>query len=356
MIFVAIVLLGNAIFASVAKSQPVNVETLCSFVGFNSGCSGCVFGTHGLCTWVQFTNTSFPQDTYRFLCVPSSGSNSVESDSVVEDANYVCASDPRRESIIPVQLAAVSVGKKRSILTTTTGSGSTGSTGSTTCTGSGTPTGSGLACTGSGGTVVTYSSIVLQLVSTVNTTFFNRALFNAPGSGPYPVDRTSLYGAVGEMLLDGVSDLIPTAAADCAHISSDEIVDLNQLLVGRVETEHDKFCVKLFLAEYLSTRCPQYGVAVSGICQSFATVIDVNCGKRSKVNVRATLSALYVPSDGTCGVVSVSTLGYPVVPDGTAWCLSEFPVTPNGHFEHIAGLDRSIDELADPATEVVYGC
>jgi len=140
----------------------------------------------------------------------------------------------------------------------------------------------------------------------------------------------------------------------------------------------DKWCAKQYMDWTMSTRCPQYGAAVSGICQTAYTMVMVNCGPFAQADIHA--AAFTVEDFNNAGPFFISNIipqsnpvnnkwpspqenwgplaGYHVVDDSTPFCLQANPLQMSGEAEHLLGFDHSVDEMNNFYGDhfVTFGC
>jgi len=295
------------------QTSELDEEAVCAFIGQNSGCSGCVHGTKGQCTWAGIrqgekekkrSGVYFDTAAVDFLCIPTSQlAVFIAESGAWFDGSTVCPSNPGKEPML------------RNIVEDTDATG-------------------------------------YPQASVIFTQAFDDPAIDWP-TIPWPVDRTSFYGAAGLGL-----SVVAGAYLDCAAVSVPELVRLQYeginksatYLNGYLYSERDKFCVRITMAEYLSSRCPQYGVAVSGICNSFYQRILTNC--LGHVNVGSIKNGVEP--------YAKSLESWTVVPDSTPHCLNAFPVWPGGEYGALAGLDTPVEELqalfSSLSPKVLYDC
>jgi len=294
------------------STEHLDLDTLCNQVGVLSGCSGCVHGTKGLCTWVAHVVSSkkrnvqlvaFPADPIHYHCAPTleAKADLAEDADGLEwiNATSLCPRDPTKEPIVRETYD----GAKDNLL-------NEGS---------------------------------FERTSVFTSTWVDSDLSVLPVR-PYAVDRTSFYGAMGASSSYGEYD----NHVDCQDLHSVDLIeeDLDgnggsRLLKGELFSELDKHCVRLALSGLLSTRCPAYGVAVSGLCQSFYDKLRTNCGATTEANVEP-------KTHSDVGVeLSILLEGQFVVPDSTAFCINKFHIEASGHLESLAGLHIPTADLED---------
>jgi len=399
-------------------------------VGENSGCSGCVLGTQGLCDWVEITrvphmpsnlpttlglhnsvNINYPGTrsvgSVRFQCLPSRYADEVfvEFPSVFSSAASMCPADPKKEPIIRQNL---DIGSESAESQTSNPN--------------------------------SYVNI------SVAHTFLSRTHKSktiAFPSDPWPVDRSSRWANAGMLLFtpsdvfnaaqdtfehhgsDGGSwELSNYASWDCAALNNPENLQsdpnwreglsgdspgkfltkvpnttnvIDDLLYmcphggipqagvpfnGTTDLfnwdytesgtplwrEQEKFCARQILNGYASTRCPRYGQAISGICQSTFLLFAANCvqshidtwSDNSGVWTQSSVGYQTYPTPANTWPTPVlqygNLLGYRVVDDATPWCLDSFDVQINGQFESIIGLHKSLAELNSFELAECYAC
>ena len=153
-------------------------------------------------------------------------------------------------------------------------------------------------------------------------------------------------------------------AGTCDVLQSIDLFDPEDFIRGPLTTDHDKFCLQLHLSACalssasfleiasfkfscsfpsdLSTRCPKYGVAVSGICESFFHQLVGNCNfGRASSSIRSAPDMGGLLADVEA-LVSRSLFGLNVVEDNVPFCMHEFALQPSGLMQHMAYLDRPV--------------
>jgi len=327
LVFVTLIVVALANFANQVSATITvdDVEQLCGLVGKNSGCSGCVLGTQNLCRWVAENvivtkrfiseeqiggNVDYSALT-TFYCTSREDAEARVNRGEIDDVSFQCPADPAKEAIIRAMIHR-----------------------------------------GDG------DHVSIAQASGINTTFHTSRLANFPRQ-PWPVDRTSFWEQGGSFFSTEYVDFFNQQFLDCSALTSVDrfiggedggganILDCS-LMTDEVDSdtdEHTKFCIKTVLAGALSTRCPEYGVAVSGICESFMAKVGNNCydGHLASL-VKATLP----------GNIQKETFlyGIDVVPDGTPFCITEFAVKPSGELEAAYGLHKSADELDEQSVDL----
>jgi len=248
----------------------------------------------------------------------------------------------------------------------------------------------------------TYSGVPTNLVNlsvaeSIHSTTHDRVLIDFPTN--WTVDRTSRWGAAGQLLESSVgwnlTNYIFVAKnspwggiVDCS-LMNDPMAMLKDLgsrpsnngitlpisldfleyscLSGQQPfwAERENYCLRKSLNQYASTRCPQYGRAISGICQSAMINWAYSCQSANIADQtndiftgQITSSAygpasIYPPNYITMG----SLMGYRVVADSTPWCLQEMPLTITGEFEALAGTYAPLSQQNNAAsTTVCFDC
>jgi len=305
---------SNFVFRDVI-STALDVTDLCESVGEHSGCSGCVHGTKGLCSWVAIQTEAGGKRALRFRdmsvsyeCVPT-----IDVPVLIEradplqtfEADTLCPLDPAKEPISREYY--YNAAETDSLI-----------------------------------------EPEVERTSVAHTQWHDSQLADFP-TRPWPVDRTSPYGALG-FFSNNVEN---GDFFNCGYLTSRDLIekelegeDASQILYGVLSSPRDKFCVRLYLSALLTSRCPAYGVAVSGVCKSFYDQINTNC---------------FAPGDSNIGSVTSSITDddlvfetYLVVPDSTPFCIDSFDIKPTGELEHLAGLDISFSKLEDEDEEYKY--
>jgi hypothetical protein len=301
---------------------PVDEEQLCYLVGAISGCSGCQWGTQDLCRWV---GQSWGPAGEFFQCVPRTSAQDLEAFDVVYDASYQCPSDPEESPVYTDTLFTAS------------------------------------------------GPIVPEVASLIHNTY-HEMLFGEVEYKPWPVDRTSLYSEHGALNVFGLNDALLRAAGDfvrpevtCATLNDPEALDMlldedsicnipplfafdadyplkhrvvDELVQGLLGTENDVFCLKAIWGAYLSTRCPEYGVAVSGISYSLYRSFYDNCSPFPWRSVHIGPTMVQLPVGNTTVGVPYSIFALPIVPDGTPFSLSDITIPVSNQFEDWSEIDE----------------
>jgi len=307
----------------------VDEAQLCYLVGAISGCSGCQHGTQDLCSWVG-TYLPTPVPPYPngavYQCVPKETSAFLQANDLGWNASFGCPVDPLDEPPF-TELLWTFKGPLES-----------------------------------------------ERASLIHNTFHDLNLASVD-THPWPVDRTSLYSAAGGMELWGYNygffDLNEDIRGDvtCATLNDKTALDLiygsdagcnsglaphrliDELLQGLLMNENDAFCLEAIWGSYLSTRCPKYGEAVSGIAYSLYLNLFRNClanfaDGRPNIPTRAVHIGPSLVQVALGVNVPFSILGLPVVPDGTPFALHDITVPPNEKFEEFVGID-SVHQYGD---------
>jgi hypothetical protein len=331
----------------------VNESQLCYLVGAISGCSGCQHGTQGLCSWVgtYLQTVPFGELAAVYQCVPKDTASYLEANDLGWNASFSCPADPLDEPPF-TELLWTSKGPLES-----------------------------------------------ERASVIHNTFHDLH-FGDVDTRPWPVDRTSLYSAAGGMELWGYNDLFfgstvnlflnstewgsnETAApydirrhVTCATLNDETALDLlfpsdnvctspvhhrliDELLVGILWNENDAYCLEAIWGAYLSTRCPKYGTAVSGISYSLFLNFYRNCfpnpiDGRPGIDTREVHigpSSVQV-AEGVFAYFNI--LGLPIVPDGTPFALHDITIPPNEQFEEYTGIDSVHQNMDSPYPSNLY--
>jgi hypothetical protein len=185
---------------------------------------------------------------------------------------------------------------------------------------------------------------------------------------PWAVDRSALYSEAGAMNVFGINFFMLTGngfAQDvgrwnvtCATLNDPEALlelkdggatpgcptgegaphrYIEELVNGLLANENEAFCLKAIWGAYLSTRCVEYGRAVSGISFSLWRQVYDNCKPDPSRHRESYISPSLINIGGAG--IPFNTFGLPVVPDGTPFALTEFPIKANEKFEHFVGID-----------------
>jgi len=309
---------------------PVDEEQLCYLVGAISGCSGCQLGTQNLCTWVGSDDANVVPFGEFYQCVPSKSADELITLGVVWDASYFCPVDPNDEKPFVNTLYSLEGANPA-------------------------------------------KTLVPERASLIHNTF-HEMTFGDVEYRPWPVDRTSLYSEAGAMKLWGYYDYLfypqgdfirPTL--DCAsfndrtlldtQVLTDNVCDVNntfimhdavfgtasvhtimeELVQGALVTENDVYCLNAIWGSYLSTRCPEYGVAVSGISYSLYLSFYENCFPTGYRNVNLGPSKVNI----ALGVsIPFSIFGLPIVPDSTPFALETLSIPASAQFGDYTEIDE----------------
>jgi len=281
------------------EGTPTEAE-VCEQVGIISGCSGCVHGTKNFCTWVQFPQGGGKkrgdfESLVQYGCIPRADVLVFEAtnDYVNTEASSLCPADATKEPMI-----------RHTFIT-------------------------------NGGPLGTF-----EKTSVIFSSYHDSPYVDFP-TQPWAVDRTSFYAPLGANTLNyGYGE----DSLNCSYLTSADDVRLqvgpgyeSDVFNGYYETELDKYCARVSLAAFISSRCPKYGAAVSGICVSYFDQIYTNCHEAANLG----------PNTGNGGTFSSAFEAYYVVPDATPYCLNSFPLYPSGVMDSAAGLHGSYAEYDD---------
>jgi len=305
----------------------VNESQLCYLVGAISGCSGCQHGTQGLCNWAgtYYPDPTLPAYGAFYQCVPKHTSAFLQAltPPVVWNASFNCPVDPLHEAPYTNHLWTAR------------------------------------------------GPMPSERASLIHNSFHDMT-FADVDTHPWPVDRTSLYSAAGAFALWGYDDALlfgdnrngltcatfndPTAL-DELYVSSGVCVSapyphrlIDELVTGVLWNENDAYCLNAIWGAYLSTRCPKYGVAVSGISYSLYLNLAKNCAPnngevRPGIHIRDVHIGPTSVNVGGGNYIPFNILGLPVVPDGTPFALKEIAVPTSQQFEEYSKID---DILINP--------
>jgi hypothetical protein len=311
----------------------LNEDQLCFGIGVLSGCSGCEHGAQGLCRWVSLKYPSPPSgdnDDRWFTCLEKDFASALvlaKDDEVqrqfldgkaIRDVEYesqICTVDPRKSSSIQGSFYSLSDLK---------------------------------------------SHVVWPRSSVIFHTYHEMDFADVPKK-PWAVDATSAWGDAGAMRLwgMGLGTILPTgrdpilARIDCGDLNDPEVLSKklgavfsgstivspadtvnNNLFLGIVRNARSRWCANLIMGSYLSSRCPEYGRAISGIELSAYLHFVQNCAASRGNEVTPLLIT-------TAGPVPApySSIPFYVVPDGTPYALRDVPIMPNEKWEEWLGLD-----------------
>jgi hypothetical protein len=301
----------------------VNESQLCYLVGAISGCSGCELGTEGLCSWIgtYLPDPVLPSIGAFYQCVPKSTSKFLQQLDyvVVWNASHNCPVDPLHEPPYTHRLWTAR------------------------------------------------GPLESERASLIHNTFHDMK-FADVDTHPWPVDRTALYSAAGGMELWGYNDAFFRLAGDnraevtCATLNDPTALDLlvgsdstctsnpfphrwiDELVTGVLWNENDAFCLNAIWGAYLSTRCPKYGEAVSGIAYSLYLNLFRNCLPNNQIAHGVPVRAVHIgPSVVNLGggiAVPFNIFGLPIVPDGTPFALHDITVPTSEQWEEYTGIDN----------------
>jgi len=187
-----------------------------------------------------------------------------------------------------------------------------------------------------------------EYTSLIQNSFHDMEWTDIPSSWrPWAVDRTSVWGPAGLFGLHEfgkgvafISGQPPILGlVDCAFLNDREQLlqevgpsppppgpvnnVLNNLFQGIVNSPRSRWCANFIMGAYLSTRCPEYGRAVSGISYSLFLQFLLNCDPNRGNYVG---SALF-------GSNPYAAFPLAVVPDNTPFALHDVPILPNEEWE-----------------------
>jgi len=207
----------------------------------------------------------------------------------------------------------------------------------------------------------------VEQVSTIFSSYHGK--FHARGEGvnksaPWrAVDRFSLYGKAGFMETSGwhdllvdfykswfegevgeLSDLFYIGKIDCAVVNSPRVLwdpYLNFIGPAAVPvTPRAKYCARAVMGLYLSSRCVEYGKAVSGLCSSTFDRFNLNCmghdiddSAFSMVYLFPSIFGVEGPEINGFPGQFIAQLGLPVVPDDTPYCWKSIPLYGDGELD-----------------------
>jgi len=314
---------------------PLTLDQLCYAVGVNTGCSGCVQGTKGLCAFVSahLSNT----DARYFNCIAKDLALELQlaesqgfADALtlrglhdIRNESHLCPINPDDAPIIRAPLYSPPLG--------------------------------GLQTLG------------WELTSLIQNTYHEMAWADVP-SRPWVVDRTSGWGGAGNMILLGYGVAIVVAGAgrdptvgrvDCAALNDPDQLNVvlplgnatlaNQtlfknLMIGMVNNPRSRWCANFAYGAYLSSRCPQYGRAISGISATLLQQFFLNCQGRGN-----SVSPLLI------GGLPYAALPFVAVPDSTPFALFDVPVLPNEQWEAWVGIEEVDHDWNWGVPAVIFG-
>jgi len=300
-LFVGAALASNGAHPIVGPSEITSTDALCELIGRTSGCSGCVLGTKNLCRWTAQNVVALPfrrrnvldaadsealdvEERVRYTCLSRETAEVEVLTGAVYDASHLCPANPAREQIIRNALAR------------------------------------------SSDTILE----PMQQTSTFNTTFHTDRFIDFPFT-PYPVDRTSFHEQAGYVKTTSVS-ISRALTFDCARLSDgDRAFGGCGLFQGFVSTERDRFCLRTLLDAAVTTRCPAYGKAVSGITIGFMKKIWKNC-----------FGSNIIPShysDPEYDAIAAPFFGLRIVSDDTPFAISDFELHASGELLNLYGYN-----------------
>jgi len=291
----------------------VNEDQLCFNVGINTGCSGCEHGTQNLCSWVALNVGA----AHTYTCTSRELADTLVTQGILEAEKVGvshCPVNPANADILDEAIISAS------------------------------PFDAG--------------AITIEAASTIHHTWHDMDLADV-ATRPHAVDRTSLWAKAGAARLLGLTvsiqaqlgTVVSKAEVDCAALNDKQQLDavyllpfslLDLIVNGNLITPRDAYCLRQIYGAYLSTRCPAYGTAYSGIELSLYQRIATNCAP-GVANPDAHLSPALISVNSF--PVPLNTLGYWVVPDGTPFAFKSVPIEPNGVFEDYTNMDEIAQNL-----------
>jgi len=185
---------------------------------------------------------------------------------------------------------------------------------------------------------------------------------------PWAVDRTSAWAPAGLLRLYGFANSIVAnagfalaiAAVDCAAINDEEQLSqlvpstasspnintlINKLLFGVVNNPRSRWCANFIMGAYLTTHCPEYGRAISGISQSLFGQFVLNCDVARGNHV----------SPPIVNQMPWASYPYLVVPDNTPYALLDVPIMPNEQWEEWVGIQHVEENWDQTIPARVFG-
>jgi hypothetical protein len=307
----------------------VDEEQLCYLVGAISGCSGCQHGTQNLCNWIGYDFTGLGVEFHQ--CVPRESAEELVVEGRATNQSHNCPLNPHDEPVLNEYRLTFE---------------------------NGVPS-------------VKPLPVLSEVWTTYHDMVFGRVNSTTPTS--WAVDRTSLWADLGIIVTGGYRAALFDQFGDyirpritCATLNDPTALDtilpgngncdagshplLHELVDGILATENDAFCLDAIFGAYLSTRCPEYGVAVSGISFSLYKRLVINCepSMSRQVFLGPTVVSLGLGID-----VPFNILGLPIVPDGTPFALEDITVPISEQFENYLGIDEV--NLYKPLQGVDFG-
>lgn len=449
-LLLATALVASLVLVAVADPDPLlpvkvnlvnykpDLAELCTLVGENTGCSGCVLGTKGLCSWLA-VNTDLSQIsqtpgvdytdwinnlqtvklqnigtgnalTHRVTmqCVPAKWAQAQIAlyPGNFEDASFLCPADPLKEPMIDSNL-------NWNLKDTANGVGASGNTGN--------------------------NELKIQNVSVIWSKTHARKNVNwRTDAGVlarnWTVDRTSRWGKAGGLLRSYAvahsferdefapkgTPANPGVLGDCSFVNHiNDVESVRQTLPSKLSdwptrvnfgdslmkicpvgvpgpdgvmrnaegkplwSERERFCARMIWDLAASTRCPQYGRPISGICQSAYLAMQINCGLvgtlvhgqtlnlwpvKTAAGITPYFQSSITPQKRDCGngqplcpteqLDDGHVLGLRVVDDSTPYCLMMTPLHITGLMEEILAIDTAmpLTELNNALLGTTYGC
>jgi len=289
-----------------------------------TGCSGCEHGTQGLCSWIDIS--VLHTDIHAFTCVPTDVAlDLVElgeytaANRFFSNASTHCPKNARDAPIIRDNVADSNNGY-----------------------------------------------VDIRTVSVIHNTFHEMEYGVVPYR-PWPVDRTSLYGRLGAIRLSAYFNLVSSQLgldaggnSDCATVNSKELlIDsglIHNYLQGALITPRDVFCVRAMLGSLISTHCPEYGKASSGISWSLYLNLATNCGPFNELTAGDEAPNVFPQLYDLGGIFIPKTIfGYLTVPDGTPFAIDSVQIWPSEILEEEFEIDEINYDLENEDPVYVFG-
>jgi hypothetical protein len=204
-----------------------DIDMWCYGIGIRSGCSGCVHGTQGLCTY--FVNRD---DPFRPACISSANVKKLEATRAYIHKPQLCPLDYKKEPKYDLS--------------------------------------SPNEAAGSGGNGNSVSGI-----STLQSHAYDSSwgYCDFPEE-PWVVDRTLYFVFADDMVNNGINDF-------CSSVNSRSLARMGLGTIPRcaMDSEFDKECMRLWGSLLCTTRCPEYGRAVMGFCENSYKYLQNICSK-----------------------------------------------------------------------------
>jgi len=181
--------------------------------------------------------------------------------------------------------------------------------------------------------------------NTLNVNHLDDLLYSCPAN-QYPQDTPLSFGA--------------NYATGANPIGGETLLGTDS--TGQYWREQERWCTRLILDFAATTRCPLYGRAVSGICQTAYELFWLNCGSSHVQPQTDSLFTSLVKVQVNAGpfptvIQSMTPFnGMRVVDDSTPYCLGGASLGITGKMEEMAGLYVPIAQANLRPTTVCYDC